>query len=131
MRLLTRSQLRRRLALFALASAAFTAGVWVTEISIRSFDGVTAWGGFAALLGGLSLVSVTRWRAAAIDEPQVEWQPALMFRVLGGGLAFQAGAIGYFVANDVFAASIGCGGFLFVIGYALKSVGALGYDTAR
>ena len=119
MRLLTRPQLRRRLALLAVLTATFTAGVWATELTINAFDGATPWSLFAGLLGGLSLFSLSRWRAIARTESQEEWQPALMLRVLGGGMAFQAGVIGYFVANDVIAASIGCAGFLFVLAYAV------------
>ena len=127
MRLLTRPQLRFRLGIFAVLAGAFTAAVWVTELTISSFDGLTPWSAFALLLGGLSLFSMSRWRIAARDEQQDQWQPALMLRILGGGLGFQAGVIGYFVANDVVAASVGCAGFLFVIAYAMAAAGPLPY----
>ena len=51
----------------------------------------------------------------------------MMLRVLGGGLGFQAGVIGYFVANDVVAASVGCAGFLFVIAVAMATAGGLSF----
>ncbi len=127
MRLLTRPQLRRRLALLAVLTATFTAGVWATELSIKAFDGATPWSLSAGLLGGLYLFSLSRWRAIARTESEDEWQSALMLRVLGGGMAFQAGVIGYFVANDVIAASIGCTGFLFVLAHAMHAVGSLTY----
>ena len=130
MRLLTRHQLRVRLFLFAAASALFTGGVWVTEFTIKSYEGVTAWAAFAALLGLVALLSMLRWKSDALTEDQAEWQPALFFRVLGGGLAFQAGVIGYFVASDVVGTSIGCAAFLFLIGYAMSAAGALNYSTA-
>ena len=131
MRLLSRSQLRRRLALLGATALVFTIGLWITEITISSFDGVTPWLVFAVLLGALSLMSLTRWRAGAVDEDQTEWQPALMMRVLAGGLAFQAGVLGYFVSNDVVAASVGCGGFLFSLAYAINAVGSLGFAPSR
>jgi len=108
----------------------FTVGVWATELTIRTFEAVTPWTAFAATLGGFSLFSMIRWQAVAGDEPQEEWQPGLMLRILGGGLAFQAGTIGYFVANDVVAASVGCGGFLLVIAVAMRAVGPLTFESA-
>lgn len=131
MRLLSRSQLRRRMALVGATALVFTIGLWITEITISSFDGVTPWLVFAVLLGGLSMMSLTRWRAGAVDEDQIEWQPALMMRVLGAGLAFQAGVLGYFVSNDVVAASVGCGGFLFSLAYAINAVGSLSASRHR
>lgn len=127
MRLLTRAQLRRRLLVFAGLAAAFTGAVWVTEVTITSYEGMTAWAVFAAFLGLVSLLSLVRWRGEAVGEPQEEWQPALMLRVLGGGLAFQAGVIGYFVANDVVAASIGCAAFFFVLGYGMAALQSLDF----
>ena len=130
MRPLTRGQLRRRLLVFGVLTLVFTVAVWVTEFTISAFDGVTPWAGFAALLGGLSLFSLTKWRAAARDETQAEWQPALMLRVLGGGLGFQAGVIGYFVANDVIAASVGCAVFLLSLAYGINGVGDLAFASS-
>lgn len=107
----------------------FTGGVWATEITISSFDGVTAWTAFAAVLGVVSFVSLMRWRGAAVDQPQTEWQPALMLRVLGAGLAFQAGVIGYFAANDVVATSVGAAGFLFLVALAISASGSLEFEA--
>lgn len=127
MRLLTRAQLRRRLIVFALMTLGFTVAVWATELTIAAYEGVTAWAAFAAFLAAISFLSLLRWRAEAAGEPQEEWQPALMLRVLAGGLAFQVGVIGYFVANDVVAASVGCGGFLLVLGFAMAAGRPLSY----
>ena len=129
MRLLTRPQLRRRLLLFAVLSAVFTGAVWATELTIEAFDGATPWTAFALLLGGFALFSVNRWAGAATEEAQEEWQPALMLRILGGGLGFQAGVIGYFVANDVIAASLGCALFLFTIAYGISASRHLTFDV--
>ncbi len=130
MRLLTKAQLRRRLIVFAAMTLGFTVAVWATELTITAYDGITGWAAFAALLATLSFLSLLRWRAAAADESQEDWQPALMLRVLGGGLGFQVGVIGYFVSNDVVAASVGCAGFLFVLGYAMATSGSLSYAVA-
>ena len=107
----------------------FTAGVWATEITISTFDGVTPWTAFASTLGGLSVFSLGQWRKAAATETQEEWQPALMLRVLGGGLGFQAGVIGYFVANDVVGAFVGCGAFLIGLAYGVAALGSMSFDT--
>ena len=64
-RILTLAQLRRRLVFFAALALLLTSVVWIAELAIGAFQGVTGWTAFAGLLDGVSLLTVVRWRSQA------------------------------------------------------------------
>ncbi len=115
MRLLDLRRLRTRLIVFGLLSVGFMAFLFAAEQIAPTRTEPTVWVLVAGILGGAALGSLLRWRSAARDADQIDWQPALLLRVLAGGLSFQAGLIGYFVSGDLPAAVLGCVLFLAVI----------------
>jgi hypothetical protein len=129
MRPLSRHQLRNRLLVFGGLSLAFMAIVIAAEQVVPTATGPSWWTGIAALLGIVAAGSLLRWSDAA-DLPQSEWQPALLQRVLAGGLSFQAGLLGYFVAGDLSAALAGCGLFLAALVITARLLAGLTYGDS-
>lgn len=129
MRLLDLRRLRTRLIVFGSVSIAFMAFVVAAEQIAPTGRGPTVWVLVAGCLGGISLGSIVRWRGPARAAEQHDWQPALLLRVLAGGLAFQAGLIGYFITGDLPAAVLGCLLFLAVLAVGVGMLPSLMFDA--
>ena len=119
MRHLNLRRLRFRLGVFGALAVGFMAVVFAAERLVPTARPATWWVGIAGLLGMLSALSLVRWWSEAQELTQDDWQPALLLRVLGGALGFQAGLLGYFLAGDLTAAVVGC--VLFLVGLAVAS----------
>lgn len=124
MKLLTRGQITRRLLVFGGVATAFAMAIAAVQLSLGGDAPVSGWTFLTGVLGGWALIAALRWQGGDHGE-QSEWQPRLFLQTLNGGFAYQAGVIGYFIANDLTGVIVGWVAFAGVLAIVMRTLPGL------